>query len=124
MFGGDVSRGLIYLTALQASSQPLSNAQDRGQTRPTDDDRRRAVSLSSIARSLSMSVETTRRQVLRLEHEGLVARTANGGVMVRFSSLDCEALREALAVNSINVQRLAGGLQRPTAEGVTPGKFA
>lgn len=124
LFGGDVSRGLIYLTALQASSQHLRKAQDPGQTQPIDDDQRRPVSLSSIARSLSMSVETTRRQVLRLEHEGLVDRTANGGVMVRFSSLGCEALGEALAANSANVQRLAGGLQLPVAEGVMPGKLA
>ncbi len=124
LFGGDVSRGLIYLTALQASSQHLRNAQDPGQTQPTDDDHRRPVSLSSIARSLSMSVETTRRQVLRLEHDGLVARTANGGVMVRFSSLGCEAQHVALAVNSINVQRLGGGLQCLPAEGGTPAKLA
>jgi hypothetical protein len=124
LFGGDVSRGLVYLTALQASSQHLRNVQDPGAIQPTGDDQRRAVSLSSIARSLTMSVETTRRQVLRLEHDGFVDRTANGGVMVRFSSLDCEALREALAVNSVNIQRLGTGLQRLRAEAAAPRKLA
>jgi len=124
LFGGDVSRGLIYLTALQASSQHLRNTQDPGRTQSADDDQRRPVSLSSIARALSMSVETTRRQVLRLEHDGFVDRTANGGVMVRFSGPNSEALCEALVVNSVNIQRLGGGLQRLRAETPSSRKLA
>lgn len=125
LFGGDVSRGLIYLTALQAASQHLRNTQDpTGWTQSADDDQRRPVSLSSIARSLSMSVETTRRQVLRLERDGFVDRTANGGVLVRFSGPNSEVLRGALAVNSGNIQRLGGGLQRLRAETASTRKLA
>jgi hypothetical protein len=124
LFGGDVSRGLIYLTAFQASSQHLRNTQNPGRTQSADDEQRRPVSLSSIARSLSMSVETTRRQVLRLERDGFVDRAANGGVMVRLSGPNSEALHEALAGNSVNIQRLGGALQRLRAETAGPGNLA
>lgn len=113
-FGGDVSRALVYLAALQASSQHLRNPRDQADRPLVIDDQRRPVSLSCIARSLAMSVETTRRHVLRLEQDGMMDRTANGGVRVRFSTLDCAAFETALAANSVNILRLADGLRRLT----------
>lgn len=124
LFDGDVSRGLVYLTALKASSLAQSRLGLPAQDELDGADPRRPVSLSSIARALSMPVETTRRQIVRLELDGLVDRTANGGVKVRFATLDCPELTEALAANRLNVQRLGGAVQRLLAESVSRRKSA
>ncbi|ALL12765.1 hypothetical protein AQ619_05000 [Caulobacter henricii] len=124
LFDGDVSRGLVYLTALKASSLALSKVHLPAEGELDGDDPRRPVSLSSIARALSMPVETTRRQVVRLEQDGLVDRTANGGVKVRFATLDCQELTEALAANRLNVQKLGSAVQCLLADTVSRRKSA
>jgi hypothetical protein len=107
LVGGDPTMALVFIAAAQASTQHV---------KPSDpavrdgafirDDLRRAVTLSALARSLGLPVETTRRHVVRLTALGLVERTAKGGVLVTSRQLDAPKVRAAVLDNNINLGRL------------------
>lgn len=99
LFDGDLMRGLVFLAALRLSADE-------------------PVSLSALARALAMPIETTRRHVLKLQREGFVARTANGGVRVAGDLSARDDLRQALAANSRHVSEvLAATKPKRRAEG-------
>lgn len=94
VFEGDIMRGLVFLSALRLATR--------------EDAAPRSITLSALARSLRLPIETTRRHVLKLDRDGFLARTANGGVLV--TPPDRPDLREALAANSANLRDLATAL--------------
>lgn len=97
MFGGDVIRGLVFLAALRLAA--------------SGDGERRPVSLSAVARTLGMPIETTRRHVLKLQQDGFVTRTPNGGVRVADDLLHRRDVRAALAENGDNLAAAIAGLK-------------
>lgn len=112
VFDGDLVRGAVFLAAVQASTQHLRNDPGRLDGAPISDASRRPVSLSAIARSLGLSIETTRRHVMRLDRDGFLARTPSGGVVVSSAHLDRPDLREAVKTNRNNIASVAQRLSR------------
>uniref|UniRef100_B0T0L3 HTH iclR-type domain-containing protein n=1 Tax=Caulobacter sp. (strain K31) TaxID=366602 RepID=B0T0L3_CAUSK len=114
MFDGDVVMTLVFVAAVQASTQHLRQG-GRGVTLPGAffaDELRRPTSISALARSLAMPVETTRRYVIKLAARGWIQRTSAGGVQVTSSALARPDIQAALAANSANLERLAADLRR------------
>ncbi|HEY8617176.1 hypothetical protein [Phenylobacterium sp.] len=70
---------------------------------------RRPVRPAELSRRLRLPPETTRRQLLRLTREGVVARTPSG-FMVTEEMLAGRAWRAVLRANAGDVQRLFDGL--------------
>ncbi|WP_421737100.1 hypothetical protein [Caulobacter sp.] len=114
VFGGDIISGLVFLAAVQASTQHLRNpsAQDDCEEEFFPDEVRRPASLSAIARSLGIPVETTRRHVIKLERAGFAHRSKGGGVLVTADILAREDIRAAMLANSGYVLRLNDGVTR------------
>lgn len=112
VFDGDIVRGAIFLAILQASSQHLRNDPTRRYEARVEDTARRSVSLSAIARSLGLSVETTRRHVVRLAEDGFVSRTFSGGVIVTAANLERPDLRRAAQANRANLATVYDRLSR------------
>ena len=81
----DMTATSVFLSITLAGTQHMRN-------RPAEaedfdgpfyrDSRRRSVSISSIARSLDLPIETVRRKCLRLANLDLVERTESGKVIV------------------------------------------
>ena len=117
VFGGDIVRGAVFLAVLQASSQHLRNDASRPEGARVEDAARRPASLSAIARSLGLPVETTRRHVIRLAEDGFVTRTPAGGVVVLDANLDRPDLNRAAQANRVN---LAAVYERLSRGGLMP----
>lgn len=111
LVGGDPTTALVFIAAAQASTQHVN---PRGDVRLNDtfirDELRRPVTLSALARSLGLPVETTRRHVMRLTEKGLVGRTRGGGVIVTSRELDTPAVRAAVELNNVNVAKFLADL--------------
>ncbi len=119
VFGGDVVQALVFIAAAQAGTQHLRHLPNypallEGEFFP--DDQRRSVSVSALARSLGLSVETTRRHVLKLVEGGFALRTKAGGVLVTSLVLRRDEVVAVAQANAINMQALMDGLLRPPAE--------
>jgi hypothetical protein len=112
VFDGDVVRGLVFLSALEIST---------GRAADGSVDRAAPVSLSAIARSLRMSIETTRRHVIKLERDGFVARSPKGGVLIAAALMDRPEMREALTANSGNLFQMSQALAALSSPGAAPG---
>jgi hypothetical protein len=111
LVGGDPTTALVFIAAAQASTQHVNPNDLR--VRDGDfirDDLRRPVTLSALARSLGLPVETTRRHIVRLVGQGLVERTVNGGVLVTTRQLDNPRVRAAVLENNINQKKLLSDL--------------
>lgn len=73
---------------------------------------RRPVSVSALARSLGIPVETTRRHVVKLAQTGFEQRTEAGGVIVTSEILQREEIRQAALLNLATMESLIDGLVR------------
>lgn len=107
----DPTTALVFIAAAQASTQHVNPNDLR--VRDGDfirDDLRRPVTLSALARSLGLPVETTRRHVLRLVAQNLAERTEHGGVVVTTRQLDTPTVRAAVLENNINLNKLLSDL--------------
>jgi hypothetical protein len=115
LFDGDVGLALVFIAAAQAGTEHLRQNDDYlsvvdGEFFP--DELRRPISVSALARSLGLPVETTRRHVVRLASGGYLLRTANGGVLVTSDILAREDIRKVAVLNAGNMERLIDGLRR------------
>ena len=114
VFDGDVSLALVFIAAAQMGTQHLRANGDyfdqlEGEFFP--DHLRRPVSVSALARSLGLPIETTRRQVVRLATSGYALRTEQGGVIVTSEVLRREEIRQAGLANLDALQALADSLR-------------
>ncbi|OJU10332.1 MAG: hypothetical protein BGN86_15565 [Caulobacterales bacterium 68-7] len=126
LVGGDPTLALVFIAAAQAQTQHLNRRNlELREGDFVSDGLRRPVSLSALARSLGLPVETTRRHVVRLTQLGLVERTEAGGVRVTSRQLDRAELREAVLENNVNLskflQDLAQTPSRKNAGRAPPG---
>ena len=115
VFDGDVSLALVFIAAAQMGTRHLRDDGDyfdklEGEFFP--DHLRQPVTVSALARSLGLPVETTRRHVVRLASTGYALRTEQGGVIVTSDALRREEIRKAGLANLDAIQVLADGLQR------------
>ncbi len=104
----DLTATTVFLSIALGSTQHLRN-------RPvTDtefdgafhkDDLRRPVSISAIARSLNLSIETVRRKCIHLAELDLIERTANGHVIVTSRTLARPEV-EAVVADGISAMRV------------------
>ncbi|WP_374470927.1 hypothetical protein [Phenylobacterium sp.] len=102
---GDRMSALALLGAAAGGTDAPTLAGD-GQVRPGV---RRPVRPAELSRRLRLPAETTRRQLLRLTEEGVVARTELG-FMVTEEMLASRPWRAVLKANAADVQRLFDGL--------------
>jgi hypothetical protein len=119
IFDGDVVLAVVFIAAAQAGTQhlrhaPNSAAKLSGGLFP--DEARRPISISALARSLSLPVETTRRHVIKLVEKGFAVRSDQGGVLVTSAILGREAVQQAIQSNAINIKQLIDGLMRTPME--------
>jgi hypothetical protein len=118
LFEGDVTLGLVFVAVAQASTQHLRRTPGyieeiaRGLF---PDDLRRPISISSLARSLGIPVETTRRHVIKLVDLGYARRSETGGVLVTADILARPEIQALAAVNAANMEQLIEGLRRTPA---------
>ncbi len=115
LFDGDMNRALVFIAAAQAGTEHLRERGDNvelvsGEFFP--DEMRRPVSVSALARSLGIPVETTRRHVVQLAETGFARRTGSGGVIVTSEVLAREEIREAGLLNHGAMETLIDGLTR------------
>jgi len=115
VFGGDIVLAMVFLATAQANTQHLRRRLDYvdhmdGPLFP--DELRRAASVSSLARSLGLSVETTRRYVIKLCDQGFAVRSEGGGVLVTTDILNRDEIRAAAWSNAANIELLIGELLR------------
>ena len=115
LFDGDLGLALVFIAAAQAGTQHLRLEQDYPDIAAGDffpDDLRRPVSVSALARSLGLPVETTRRHVVKLAANGYALRTGSGGVIITSAILAREEIREIASLNAANMAQLIDGLLR------------
>jgi len=115
LFDGDVGLALVFIAAAQAGTEHLRQSADylesfTGEFFP--DDLRRPISVSALARSLGLPVETTRRHVVKLAAGGYVRRTPNGGVIITSDILVRDDIQKVAGLNASNIERLIDGLMR------------
>ena len=99
---GDFLMTMVLLSVSLGGTQHLRNRVARTDDfdgRFYRDDLRRPVSISSIARSLDVAIETVRRKCARLVELGLMNRTANGQVVVMSASLARAEIEAAVRRN-------------------------
>ena len=87
---GDFLMAMVFLSASLAGTQHLRNRPARAEDFDGPfyrDALRRPVSISAIARSLNVAIETVRRKCRRLAELGLLQRTNNGRVVVTTRTL-------------------------------------
>jgi hypothetical protein len=115
VFDGDIMLALVFIAAAQAGTQHLRNVASPS-VMVTDaffpDEVRRPVSISALARSLGLPVETTRRYVVKLVELGFARRTEGGGMVVTTDMLDRDEIRAAARANAANMEHLIDGLLR------------
>lgn len=101
---GDLVRGIIFTAIAVANneSSPLANAD--GKLRP--------VSVMSIASSIGVPYETTRRYVNLLVSEGLCERMGRSGVVVTEAALVSPAMVGAFQETFTSFNRLVTALRR------------
>ena len=115
LFDGDLGLAMVFIAAAQAGTQHLRHGQDYPDLAAGDffpDDLRRPVSVSALARSLGLPVETTRRHVVKLAANGYALRTENGGVIITSAILQRAEIRAIASLNAANMAHLIDGLVR------------
>lgn len=119
LFDGDMDRALVFIAAAQAGTEHLREHDDyvsmlNGEFFP--DEMRRPISVSALARSLGIPVETTRRHVVKLASTGYAQRTESGGVIVTSEILSREEIQQAGLRNLEAMERLVDGLVRTPSD--------
>jgi hypothetical protein len=111
---GDLMLGLIWLAIVQGNIAHI----DRGGAARTPasagtppDSLRRPVSVLSVAASLGLPYETTRRHVRKLQQMGVCHRV-KGGVLISGEMLDKEHNLVLLRQNLTNLKRLFRDLEQ------------
>jgi len=111
LHGGELITAIVCQAIIAANTARLN---DRGCAAPDmvpPDELRRPISILSLAGSLGLPFETTRRHVAKLMDAG-ICRRVRGGVIVPASVLDNPITAAAAETNLANVQRLVRGLRR------------
>lgn len=114
----DFLMAMVFLSVSLGGTQHLRNRA----ARPEDfdgpfyrDDLRRPVSISSIARSLNVPIETVRRKCGRLAELGLLTRTANGQVIVTSDSLARADIDAVVRDNATALRMMLDQIERMPA---------
>lgn len=101
--GGDLLRGIIF-TAIAVANGEATPVTGGGERRP--------VSVMSIAHSIGVPYETTRRYVNMLVAEGLCERDGRRGVIVPEKALLRPEMEAAYRETFASINRLATALRR------------
>lgn len=101
--GGDLLRGIIF-TAIAVANGEATPVSGGGSRRP--------VSVMSIAHSIGVPYETTRRYVNMLVADGLCIRDGRRGVLVPESALLRPEMEIAYRETFASINRLASALRR------------
>lgn len=101
--GGDLLRGIIF-TAIAVANGEAAPVTGGGERRP--------VSVMSIAHSIGVPYETTRRYVNMLVAEGLCERDGRRGVIVPEDALSRPEMAAAYRETFASINRLATALRR------------
>lgn len=101
--GGDLLRGIIF-TAIAVANSESAPVTGGGERRP--------VSVMSIAHSISVPYETTRRYVNLLVAEGLCVREGRRGVIIAEHALLAPEMVAAYRETFASINRLATALKR------------
>ena len=107
---GDLLKGIIFTAIAVANSG--------GATAATLNQPPRPVSVMSVASSIGVPYETTRRYVNLLVSEGLCERIGRSGVVVRQEGLTRPAMITAYQETVTSFNRLSTALRRMAAVGV------
>jgi hypothetical protein len=107
---GELIRAIVCQAIIAANTGHLKPGDPVGAA-PPPDDQRRPISILSLAGSLGLPFETTRRHVAKLIDAGICQRV-RGGVIVPASALDNRVNLAAAETNLANVQRLVRGLRQ------------
>jgi len=100
---GDLARGIVFLAILQAGRPRFAELARRGIVAwPRSDEALKPVSVNSLAASLGLPYETTRRHVQRLTAAGLVRRVDAQGVIVP----ECAVTSDAFAAYAAELHAL------------------
>ena len=103
--GGDLLRGIIF-TAIAVAN---------GEASPTGSDERRPVSVMSIAHSIGVPYETTRRYVNMLVADNMCVRDGRRGVIIPEHALLTPEMEAAYRESHASFNRLATALRRAGA---------
>lgn len=101
--GGDLLRGIIF-TAIAVANGESAPATGGGERRP--------VSVMSIAHSIGVPYETTRRYVNALVAEGLCRREGRRGVLIAEHAFLAPEMVAAYRETFASINRLATALRR------------
>lgn len=114
---GDVVRGIILLSIIQANTAELRTSKgdhdyDTGNHLP-DDSLRTPVSVYAIAKQLALPYETVRRHIARLVEDGRCTKAGPRGRIIVPASAILEMRPEAFLKESLeSLQGLIGNLDR------------
>jgi hypothetical protein len=108
---GELITAIVCQAIIAANTAHLNHPGCAALAKLPPDEMRRPISILSLAGSLGLPFETTRRHVARLTDAG-VCRRVRGGVIVPAAVLDNPAAAAAAETNLANVQRLVRGLRR------------
>jgi len=114
LFEGDYLLAIVYLALTKATLADRAGARavNVSESGVVPDSMRRPVTVSSVAASLSLPRETTRRYVNRLVELGVCERLPDRRLIVTQAILMRQAFREAAVRNYRDVARLNGDLRR------------
>ena len=102
--GGDLLRGIIFTAIAVANSESAPVSGGGGERRP--------VSVMSIAHSIGVPYETTRRYVNLLVGEGLCIREGRRGVIIADHAFLMPEMVSAYRETFASINRLAAALKR------------
>ncbi len=114
-FDGDMALAVVFIAISQAATDHLPLNRDRrnfGENGFIPDELRRPVTVLSIANSLQMPRETTRRHVARLLQRGYCVQVRGRRVMIPAEVYRRAELREVVEKNRRDLQLLMTGIRR------------
>ncbi|MGZ8363209.1 MAG: hypothetical protein ACXW3D_05055 [Caulobacteraceae bacterium] len=113
-FGGDLVDAILCIAITRANTQYLVRGLSPVEAMNfglVDDDRRRPVSIKSVADSLGLPYETVRRRIGRLAENG-VCTMVRGGVIIGRTVIDGPGVNQALDANLADLTRFCNELKR------------
>jgi hypothetical protein len=118
IFPNDLLRGVIWIAIINANIYHLLDNPElgdayAGEDTPPPDSERRPVSRAAIAQSLGLPLETCRRHINQMVHDGLCVEV-EGGVIVPATRLSSPQANQANQQNMVNLRRF---LQRLGVKG-------